>query len=207
MDAKFKKRLKFKAVTILSMVILVSIFHFTIFLSSSIAEGISDQTQLFQKLRSGNHFVMIRHALAPGMGDPENFAIDRCETQRNLSDEGREQARNMGDLFRRNNIESAEVYSSQWCRCLETARLMNLGEVNESKTINSFFRRFEKEEEQTKELALWIKEQDLSRPIILITHQVNITAFTGIFPSSGEIIVVHRGKDGNFTVEGTMKTD
>ncbi|EGG93353.1 hypothetical protein IMCC1989_1310 [gamma proteobacterium IMCC1989] len=165
-------------------------------LSANAAQA-NDQS-FWDLLKSGDHFVLIRHALAPGGGDPANFRVDDCSTQRNLSDEGRAQAVAIGALFRANGIASARVLSSQWCRCLETARLMSLGEVEEFSTLNSFFQAYEREGLQTQQLNSWLSKQDLSVPTVLVTHQVNITALTNIFPGSGEIILVKRTKAGAF---------
>ncbi|MCW8892288.1 MAG: histidine phosphatase family protein, partial [Deltaproteobacteria bacterium] len=132
---------------------------------------------------------------------------DDCSTQRNLSETGREQARRIGALFRNNGIDAARVYSSQWCRCLETARLLELGPVTEQPIINSFFRAFHREAEQTRQLGEWLAQQELSQPLVLVSHQVNITAFSGVYPSSGELVVLRRGVDGQFTAVGTLETD
>ncbi|MEO0442301.1 MAG: histidine phosphatase family protein [Pseudomonadota bacterium] len=136
---------------------------------------------------------MMRHALAPGTGDPSNFDIDNCRTQRNLSATGRQQAREIGaylkDSFKHAEIGSVKVFSSQWCRCKETARLLNLGEVVKLPIINSFFQNRSQGRPQTQALTTWLAEQDKQQITILVTHQVNITALTGIFPNSGEMIV------------------
>lgn len=83
-----------------------------------------NQASLWRAVRSGSALVLMRHALAPGTGDSETFTIGDCQTQRNLSENGRRQARAIGDLFRVSGIDNAKVYSSQWCRCLETAELL-----------------------------------------------------------------------------------
>lgn len=162
---------------------------------------------LWQKVRSGEHVAMIRHALAPGTGDPPGFMIDQCATQRNLSEKGRDQARFIGDLFRQNGIQQARIYSSQWCRCLETARLLDLGKVEELPVLNSFFQNFANKTPQTTALAQWLRQQDLSSPVVLVTHQVNITAFTDVYPRSGEMVIVYRHPEGDYAVVGTIATD
>ena len=161
---------------------------------------------LWSKLRSGDHFVLIRHALAPGTGDPDNFIIDQRSTQRNLSEEGINQAKAIGGLFRSEGIKSAEVFSSQWFRCLETAELLDLGSVNELTALNSFFRDFEKKPASTNALKQWIANKPLDKPVILVTHQVNITALTGVYPSSGGIVFVAVGADKSIRVIGTIDT-
>ena len=156
------------------------------------------EKQLWQSLRDGEAAALMRHALAPGTGDPGNFDIDNCATQRNLSDRGREQARATGERFRRNGIEQAQVYSSRWCRCLETARLMSLGDVQPFAGLNSFFRDRSTEPEQSAATRALIEKHvaDNGSPLVLVTHQVNITALTDVFPSSGEIVVVRPAADG-----------
>ncbi len=162
---------------------------------------------LWNALKSGDAIVVIRHALAPGTGDPGNFKVDECTTQRNLNDVGRAQSVRMGDLFKANGISRAVVKSSQWCRCLETAELMDLGPVQPFPTINSFFRNRSQSGPQTRALTAFIQNADLSTPTIFVTHQVNITALTDVFPSSGELVFVGRGKDGTLSVLGTIETD
>ncbi len=168
----------------------------------------AEQASLWEAVATGGHVVLLRHALAPGTGDPPEFTLGECTTQRNLSEEGRTQARRIGDLFRDRGIDSARVYSSQWCRCLETARLLGLGPVRQLPLLNSFFRERERQEFQTLLLEVWIARQDLDTPVVLVTHQVNITALTGVFPAPGELVVVRRPEgEGGFTVLGTVATE
>jgi phosphohistidine phosphatase SixA len=162
------------------------------------------EQDLWQALKQENHFALIRHALAPGTGDPPNFKIRDCSTQRNLSERGRNQARNIGRRFRDEGIHKAEIYSSQWCRCLETAALLGLGPVEELEILNSFFRRFENREKQTAALKSWINDKEIRIPHILVTHQVNITALTNVFPNSGEMVIVRKDWKDKFTVLGTI---
>ena len=99
----------------------------------------ADSDILTDQLKDGGYILMIRHALAPGTGDPVNFKIGDCSTQRNLDDRGRAQARSIGERLRSSGIAKARVYSSQWCRCLETAELINLGSATPLPALNSFF--------------------------------------------------------------------
>lgn len=160
---------------------------------------------ILRTLQSDNHFALIRHAIAPGIGDPEHFTLGDCSTQRNLSDAGREQAIKIGKRFQAHGITTARVFSSQWCRCLETAQLLGLGRVKELPQLNSFFRHFERKESQTQALSGWLARQEFTGPLVLVTHQVNITALTGIYPASGEIIIVHHSSPGTYTVVGRVK--
>ena len=166
-----------------------------------------EEKALWDAVRSGGHVVLIRHAIAPGTGDPPEFTLGDCDTQRNLSEEGRNQAVRIGDQFRTNGIGSASVYSSQWCRCLETAKLLELGPVNELPVLNSFFLRYELRDPQTRILEEWLAGQDPGRPLVLVTHQVNISALTGVFASSGEMVVIRRNGTGKLSVVGTIQTD
>lgn len=166
-----------------------------------------DATDLWQALRTGSSFVLLRHAIAPGTGDPEGFDVKDCLTQRNLSDAGRKQAMAIGNLFRLHGIEKARILSSQWCRCLETATLLKLGSVEELPYLNSFFRQYERRVSQTQNLRKWIGQQTLEQPLVLVTHQVNITSLTDIYPSSGELVIVNRSESGEISVLGTIKTD
>ncbi|PWC57046.1 phosphoglycerate mutase [Azospirillum sp. TSH7] len=135
--------------------------------------------------------VLMRHAEAPGTGDPPDFKLDDCATQRNLGDGGRAQAARIGERLRQLGIAQARVLSSQWCRCLETARLLDLGPVKEMPALNSFFGRQEEEKDRTTQLRQFLA--DLPRdgkPVVLVTHQVTVTALTGIFPASGEAVLL-----------------
>lgn len=160
--------------------------------------------ELAAKLAEPGHIAMMRHALAPGTGDPANFALGDCATQRNLSEAGRRQARRTGDFLRGLGVREARVFSSQWCRCLETAELLDLGPVEPLPALNSFFRSRARGPEQTRELRETIAGMDLSRPVVMVTHQVNITRLTDVFPSSGEIVVLRREADGDLAVLGTV---
>ena len=167
----------------------------------------ANEPALWKALQTEGHVALLRHAIAPGTGDPEAFTIGDCSTQRNLSEEGRAQAARIGDRFRTNGIETARVFSSQWCRCRETAELLELGPVNELPALNSFYQRPENRKPQTEVLREWLQKQDLSSVHVLVTHQVNITALTGVFPSSGELVIVRAPGNGDITVIGTIETD
>ena len=171
------------------------------------AHAALDDSQLWQAVAQGGHVLLMRHARAPGGGDPAGFRLEECATQRNLNSEGRDQARRIGDAFRRAGVTRAQVFSSRWCRCLETGRLLALGAVTPLPALDSFFSKSEREREQSSEILAWIKAADLSTPLVLVTHQVNITALTGVFPGSGEIIVTRRMPDGKLRVVGRLSHD
>ncbi|TVQ98661.1 MAG: fructose-2,6-bisphosphatase [Desulfovibrionales bacterium] len=140
-------------------------------------------------LEQSGHVLLVRHALAPGTGDPVGFQIDECATQRNLSAQGREQARNLGNQLRAEGVTTARVFSSQWCRCMETAELLGVGQVDLLPALNSFFQEMRLREERTKELLAFLRNLPDGPPVVMVTHQVNISALTGRFTSSGSGVV------------------
>ena len=163
-----------------------------------------ENADVWQKFRASEAFAIMRHAIAPGTGDPAAFDIQDCATQRNLSADGRRQAERAGDLFRNNGVSQAAVHTSQWCRCLETARLLDLGPVSELPALNSFFGQSGKGPQQTKELEAWLSGLKPGRPRVLVSHQVNISALLGRGARSGEIIFVQRTADGQFHIAGSI---
>ena len=100
-----------------------------------------------------------------------------------------------------------EYPGGQWCRCRDTAELLGIGAVTGLPVLNSFFRNNEREEQQTAELRRWLAASDTGKPLLLVTHQVNITAITGVFPDPGELVIVRRAPDGTLAVAGTIQTD
>jgi broad specificity phosphatase PhoE len=165
----------------------------------------AEDASVLQLLNQPGHIAIARHALAPGTGDPDDFDLRDCSTQRNLSASGREQAKQMGSTYRNNGIKDAHVFTSQWCRCKETADLLGFGAVTELPALNSFFSRPSLREPQMTELKRWLNEdRPTGKPVILITHQVVITALTGVFPSSGETIVL-KETDQGWEVVGRVK--
>lgn len=169
--------------------------------------SVAGEAVAWKGLRSGGHVALVRHALAPGTGDPAAFTLDDCSTQRNLSDAGRAQAARIGARFRAKGIKTAQVFSSEWCRCLETAELLGLGPVKAMPILNSFYERRENQDRQTRALEAWVAGQNFDRPVVLVTHQVNITALTGAFATSGEMVVIRRSESGGITVVGMIETD
>jgi phosphohistidine phosphatase SixA len=156
--------------------------------------------------RPGVVFLM-RHALAPGTGDPANFRLDDCSTQRNLNDAGRDQARRIGEAFKTRGIKVDLVLTSQWCRCRETAELLDLGAVDDFPPLNSFFQDRSTATSQTSETLVYLKGlADGQRPF-LVTHQVNITALTRGPVRSGEVIIVDVSNGGDVDVLGRILID
>jgi phosphohistidine phosphatase SixA len=164
----------------------------------------ADEAASFEALRAGRAALLLRHALAPGTGDPAAFRLDDCATQRNLSAAGQGQARAIGERLRAQGIAQAEVYSSQWCRCLETARLLDLGSVAELPALNSFFGDRASADAQTAALRDFLSAGPRAAPVVLVTHQVNITALTGQGARSGEIVVVALPFEGQGSVLGRI---
>ncbi|MEL6353038.1 MAG: histidine phosphatase family protein [Cyanobacteria bacterium J06627_28] len=153
------------------------------------------------------YVVLLRHAIAPGTGDPANFQLNDCSTQRNLSEAGRQQAMEIGEVFRDRNIPVTKVLSSQWCRCLETAELMDIAPVEPFSPLNSFFRDRSTAESQTAQVKDYVAETEAaSGVIVMVTHQVNITALSDIVPQSGSAVVMQLN-DGRLEVLGQLLED
>ncbi len=149
--------------------------------------------------------IFIRHALAPGTGDPANFDVNQCSTQRNLSEQGRLQAVDIGARLRDLGVEGVPVYTSQWCRCAETAQLMAVGPVQDQPLLNSFFGSPADGPAQLKKLKQWLPS--IEGTVVLVTHQVVITGITGVYPSSGEMVVTVLNNDGELSVVSTIETE
>ena len=145
---------------------------------------------LINELKQGGKLIFIRHAYAPGGGDPINFDISKCNTQRNLNDSGRKQADKIGSLFRGNNISVHKVYSSEWCRCKETAKIA-FDKFEKKFFLNSFFSpKFAHNKDiQMKKLKNFINNWDGKNNVIFVTHYVVISEILNYAPSSGEIII------------------
>lgn len=172
----------------------------------ALSSGARAQGDPWAELREGAALVLLRHAVAPGTGDPTNFAVEDCSTQRNLSAEGRAQAGRIGDLFRDNGVAAARVFSSEWCRCLDTATLVGLGPVQKQPLLNSFFGNPEDGRPQTSALGRWMASLPPGPPIVLVTHQVNITGLTGVVPASGELLFVASDAAEPLPVIGRVRT-
>lgn len=181
--------------------LLLLVFLFGVCPSAASETG---EKALWQALKAGTAFAVMRHAIAPGTGDPANFKLGDCSTQRNLSDQGREQASRAGKILRLHGVQMALIYSSQWCRCQETANLLAIGPVRDLASLNSFFEAYERRDEQTQQLKSWLRTRPKGKPLILVTHQVNISALTGTGARSGEIVFVTRTPEGEYSVLGNI---
>ena len=159
---------------------------------------------LIDELQKGGKLIFIRHAYAPGGGDPDNFDIKDCTTQRNLSDSGRVQSQKIGNFFKKNKISIGKVYSSEWCRCKETAKIAFKDYTTKS-FLNSFYSsKFAKnKDKQVKALKEYIKnyKNNNNENLVLVTHYVLISEILNYGSSSGEIVV----SDKNFNIIDTQE--
>ena len=158
--------------------------------------------KLFNQLEGGGKLIFIRHAYAPGSGDPKNFNLNDCSTQRNLSEEGRKQAEYIGEFFRNKKIKIYEVLSSEWCRCKETAKIA-FKEFSTNSFLNSFYSsKFAKnKDKQIEALNDYVIKLKSEKNLILVTHYVLISEVLNYGPSSGEIVV----SDKNFNIIGSIE--
>lgn len=150
-------------------------------------------------LQDGQHVLLMRHADAPGYGDPTGYVISQCATQRNLGEYGKKQAKAIGAWLSNQGIQKAEVFSSPWCRCVDTASLLNKGPVKIEPSLGSFFDDMSLEKKQTKALEAFIKNElakQSKAPLILVTHHVNIQAYTGKVVGVGDMVLVKVNKNG-----------
>jgi len=162
---------------------------------------LSANANLANDLSDGQHVLLIRHADAPGYGDPKGYQLDKCSTQRNLGDYGKKQAVLIGGWLKTQGINSANIISSPWCRCIDTAKLLNMGSVQISPTLGSFFDDMSLERQQTKELEKLIQEtlnSNPKMPLILVTHHVNILAYTGKVVNVGDMVLVKVNQNGQY---------
>ena len=151
----------------------------------------ADERSVWAALRQGGHVALMRHADAPGgAGDPPGFRLDECATQRNLSSGGRADAKAIGERFRAEGVAVAKLLSSPWCRCVDTARLMNLGAVEIAPTFSNAFVLAEQRNSLRAGARAIIADWKGPGTLLVVTHGANIQALTGHNPASGEIVVV-----------------
>ncbi len=155
-------------------------------ISCSLPTRADDRPLPLGELVKPGRVLMLRHAHAPGFGDPPSFVIGDCSTQRNLDASGRAQARQLGARLRAVGLSKARVFSSQWCRALETARLLDLGPVEPLPALNSFFERQDDRQRILDDLRTFLVKLPVDgQPVILVTHQVVVNAFTNATPPPG----------------------
>ena len=179
-------------------------FLIIIFISLTTAIKADLNKNLMNQLQEGGKLIFIRHAYAPGSGDPKNFNLNDCSTQRNLNYSGREQSKNIGNFFSRHNIKINKVYSSEWCRCKETA-FIAFERFETKKFLNSFYSsQFAKNrKKQINEFQEFINNWDKKENIIFVTHYVFISEILNYAPSSGEIIIA----DKYFNIVDTLEIE
>ena len=159
---------------------------------------------LWSRLADPGHAILVRHADAPGFGDPPGLVLGDCTTQRNLSEAGREHARRIGLALRARTIRIDRVYSSQWCRCLETAELIGVGTVEPLPALNSLFKDPAEETRRTEEVKALLARLPADENVLLSTHNFNIRALTGISPASGEMVLLRRDASGAHELLGRL---
>ena len=164
----------------------------------------NSQENLINSLKEGGKLIFIRHALAPGSGDPDNFKLNDCSTQRNLSQEGIEQSKKIGFFFKKNKIPMDKVLSSEWCRCKDTAKYV-FKNFKTFDALNSFYSsKFKKnKDKQIRDLKRYINKWNGEENLVFVTHYVVILEMLNITPSSGEIIV----SDKNLNFIGSVETN
>ena len=159
---------------------------------------------LMDQLEDGGKLIFIRHAYAPGSGDPNNFNLNDCSTQRNLNEDGRKQAQYIGEFFKKNKIEIDKVLSSEWCRCKETAKIA-FKNFSTNNFLNSFYssKYAKNKDKQLEDINNYIKKFKSKKNLILVTHYVVISEILNYYPSSGEIVI----SDKNFNKIGSIEID
>ncbi len=179
-------------------------FFIIIFISLTTPIKADLYKNLINQLEDGGKLIFIRHAYAPGNGDPAGFNLNDCSTQRNLSNDGRKQAQRIGEFFNKNKIEIDKVLSSEWCRCKETAKIA-FKNYSTNSFLNSFYSsKFSKNKDtQVKAFNYYIKNLKSKKNLILVTHYVFISEVLNYGPSSGEIVV----SDKNLNIIGSIEID
>ena len=159
---------------------------------------------LMNQLEEGGKLIFIRHAYAPGSGDPDNFNLNDCSTQRNLSEDGKTQAQLIGVFFKENKIKIDKILSSEWCRCKETA-FIAFEDFETKDFLNSFYSiKFAKNKKtQVKNLKKYVNKWNSKKNLILVTHYVVISEVLNYAPGSGEIII----SDKDFNKIGNIEID
>ena len=144
-------------------------------------------------LKKNDNIIFIRHSLAPGSGDPENINLNDCKTQRNLNSEGIKQSKKIGNFFKKNNIKVEHVFSSEWCRCKDTA-YHAFENFKTFDALNSFYSEkfYKNKNNQIKKLKKFISDWDSASNLVLVTHYVVILEILGIGTGSGEIIISNK---------------
>ena len=175
---------------------------FKILLITFIALTVSVKADLKKNLEDGGKLIFIRHAYAPGNGDPQNFNLNDCLTQRNLSDSGRKQAKIIGNIFSKTNVSLGGIFSSEWCRCKETARIA-FSKFETKKFLNSFYsvQFANNRKKQVQEFENFLKKWNKKDNLVFVTHYVVISEILNYAPSSGEIVIADKNLNIVYTLE------
>lgn len=167
--------------------------------------GASADPKAWALLEGGGQVVLLRHAITtPGVGDPPGMRLDDCSSQRNLTDDGRRDARRLGEAFRAHRIAVDRVLSSPWCRCLETARLA-FGTAEVWPPLGNLFGRPEAHDEQVRQMRALVGERRTAGNLVLVSHGSTISALTGVSLGTAEAVVVTPQGNGRFTVVGRIR--
>ena len=169
---------------------------------TSFFPAFANEQKVIKDLKEGGKLILIRHSEAPGTGDPANFNLSDCKTQRNLSAEGIEQAKRLGEFFKKNNISFEKVYSSEYCRCKDTARNA-FKDFEIFSGLNSTFADPSKTPAYMKKTKEFIEKLDKNKNYIFVAHHTTIEGLTSTFAGSGEMIIVDR----SYKVIGTFKVN
>jgi phosphohistidine phosphatase SixA len=159
----------------------------------------SNASELSELLKGNDHVLLMRHALAPGVGDPAGYQLDNCKSQRNLDAQGRAQAQRIGQWLKSQGVREALVFSSAWCRCKETAEKLGLGTPVHEAALNSFFDDMRQGPQSNAKLQKFIETQlksKNSKALILVTHHVNIAEFMGENVGSGDMVLAKVSPQG-----------
>ena len=179
-------------------------FILILFISLTTLVKADSKKNIIENLKVGGKLIFIRHAYAPGGGDPENFNIYDCSTQRNLSESGRIQSRKIGNFFKENKIKIENVYSSEWCRCKETASLAFKNFKTKS-FLNSFFssKFAQNKNSQMRDFQKFLLNWDEKTNLVFVTHYVVISEILDYPSSSGEIVISNK----NFKIIDTLEIE
>jgi phosphohistidine phosphatase SixA len=152
-----------------------------------------EDAKLWDQLRRGGNVILLRHgSTLPGLGDPPEFKLDDCSTQRNLSGAGRDEARRIGERLKRERVPIAQVYTSPWCRCRDTAMLA-FGKAEDWTPLSSVFDAPDRDREYTERVKKRVgtySSREMKGNIVMVTHNVNIASLTKLSVAPGEMVVV-----------------
>ena len=168
-------------------------------LSLWLGHAMSQTTDFAQRLKTDQYVLLMRHAYAPGVGDPAGYSLQRCESQRLLNEEGKAQAVRIGRWLRAQGVDQAQVYSSIWCRCQQTAERLGLGSVTVAPALASFFDEPSQAAARNTSLQQLIAEamkNKGAKALILVTHHVNIREFMGQDIGSGDMVLARVSRQG-----------